>query len=481
MKRSLLLVLILGTLSLAACRADDPPAQLADSPGTAAFLARLEQALTREGYVYHVSAAASASLPGNPPEPIYGSELWIDTTHDNARFEFKSREGMTGDRQIRSVELAVGSDVYSGSPSDGITKLDARDQGLCPDAIPNPAFVWLICGPGLPRDATATVSTGVDYHGTRADALVLSIVLHPDPGDHGPTPPSGSPDPMKPLSYTFRFFVDANSYLPLGGESDAVQEGKNYGKSATQLSGEFVSATSLAAGFFDPAALGYVSPQDRQRAILDSFLADGPFFWLGRHFDPGSGLPALDFAEPFDTRGTGAERSSIGFSSYSGAGSLIHVENWSPSGWTSFWERVRGGTPWGSSCAKQTTLDLPAGRATVWLGYRRDGMAGPGGGLPVPMLVTPPAGSTLATPTAAPTATPPSGSLPGVFPTATPRTCTGEPFDVAIAWIEVSGRVVTINAPVGLGSIATQQSAPFDTLAGMEALLRGLRQMQPGE
>jgi len=436
--------------------------------------------MTREGYVYHVSAAMSASVPPNPPEPIYGSELWIDSTHDSARFELESRAGMEGDGHIHSVQLAIGSDVYSGSVGDSVTKMDASEYRLCP-IVPGTALAWLICGPGLPEQATATVTSGTDYHGKRADALVLTFVLQPDPGDHGPTPPSGSPDPTKPLSYTFRFFVDADSYLPLGSESEAVQDGKSYGKGVTQMSGDFIPAASLAAEFFDPAAIGYVSPEDRERALLDSWLADGPFFWLGRRFDPGSGLPVLDSMELNDTRSTGAERSSIGIVSYSGLGSLVYVENWSPPGWASYWDRIRGGTPWASNCAKQTTLDLPMGRATIWLGYRRDAMTGPGGGPPVPIAVTPPAGSTLATPTPQPNERPAQGGQFSVFPTPTPRTCTGEPFDVAIGWIEVSGRIVTINAPLGLGSIAVQKSTPFDTLAGMESLLRGLRQMRTGE
>jgi len=182
MKRALVLALILGLVWLPACRTDQQQTRPMDAAATNAFLARLDQAITRQGQVYHVSVQTSALVPGKPDQQMYAYVLWIDRLGDRARLEIRSTPTGPVDVPGFGNRLAVGDHLYFGiSPGSQPKSLLATDEPPCFDPRPSVGIEWLICGLGLAPNLAPSVDTSVDYHGQRADALVLSTVLRPDP------------------------------------------------------------------------------------------------------------------------------------------------------------------------------------------------------------------------------------------------------------------------------------------------------------
>jgi len=467
MTRLALVLSVFVVVSLGGCRGDDTPSSPspADAATVEGFLLNLSHAISRDGHAYEVTIETVGIDPKGARTPMYTTKLWLDLPGDRWAAEIQKAPGWNADVADQVDYAGAGNDIYASNGSDDPSHYLATDRPGCLPRVVAVPVQTLVCGvlEAVDDSTVPSVREG-EYEGRPARVLVFSKEMPADgPGGTDGTPPA-SPSGNALLEY--RFYVDRDTFLPFALETVATQAGRSPGAVRGTIAGKFVPFRSLKSALFDPKSLGYVSPSETERALLDSFVAAGPFFWLARKFDPGSGLPPLAFREATSTSGIGRERQSIGFISYLSAASPlpIYVETWTPSGWTSYWDRVRGVTAWGSNCAKSETLDLPLGRATIWLGYRGDSMSDLGRVQP-------------GTPPPPPTGTP----TLFVFPTPTPRQCTNQPYDAVLGVLETGTRTVTINAPLALATPPGQKAGPFDTRAAMESLLRGLRPMAPGE
>ncbi len=164
---------------------------------------------------------------------------------------------------------------------------------------------------------------------------------------------------------------------------------------------------------------------------LDDPALEVPVYWLGLDFKPGHDLPSSRFFDgyaPEPHAPTG--ESSIGLEEAPGSVlglrySDFHVDSWSAATWPLYLEAPvsRVLTAW--HCTEARTIALPSGgSATIYGGYRRN-----------------------------------YKRCPDKAPTA------------FTAWAEIGGMHVVVNAPWSPTDIF---HTPYDSFAGMEAIVRGL-------
>jgi hypothetical protein len=164
---------------------------------------------------------------------------------------------------------------------------------------------------------------------------------------------------------------------------------------------------------------------------LDDPALEVPVYWLGLNFKPGHGLPPNRFfdasaPEPYAPTG----ESSIGLEEAPGAVLFLRYDNfsidsWSAATWPLYLEAKvsRLVTAW--HCTEVRTIALPSGgSATIYGGYRRD-----------------------------------YKRCPDKAPTA------------FAAWAEIGGMHIVVNSPWSQSAIF---HTPYDSFAGMEAIVRAL-------
>jgi hypothetical protein len=164
---------------------------------------------------------------------------------------------------------------------------------------------------------------------------------------------------------------------------------------------------------------------------LDDPALEVPVYWLGLNFKPGHGLPSnrlFDAFVPEPHSPTG--KSSIGLEEAPGSVLWLRyfnfaVNSWSPTTWPLYLEAPvsRVLTTW--HCTKTRTLALASGgTATIYGGYRRNY-----------------------------------------------RRCPDKAPSAFTAWAEIGGMHIVVNSPWSPSDIF---HTPYDSFAGMEAIVRGL-------
>jgi hypothetical protein len=164
---------------------------------------------------------------------------------------------------------------------------------------------------------------------------------------------------------------------------------------------------------------------------LDDPAIPLPVYWLGRKFEPGSGLPSNELYDSYYVAKPRPESREGGIEEGPGAPLKISYDNiwletWTPATWPVF-SKSRAGhaiTFW--KCTRTRTIALPEGSATIFGGYKRDFKR---------------------------------------CPKEAPRAFT--------AWVDVGGVKVVVNAPFAADFIETVN--PYGSFAGMEALVRALK------
>lgn len=161
-----------------------------------------------------------------------------------------------------------------------------------------------------------------------------------------------------------------------------------------------------------------------------------PVYWLGRTFDPPGRLPPVTLRYAFTLHGRGSGPGNDVELEYDGAARHIvpvHIALWRPEVWRTFARTRLGRLVWDSPCARRTRVTLRQGAADVYEGY---GASKPLG-----------------------------------------RPCPNGPPDIAIAHAKLPGVVVTVNIPIcyTCAETGTQSRDPYNTVAGLEAVVRGLR------
>jgi hypothetical protein len=156
-----------------------------------------------------------------------------------------------------------------------------------------------------------------------------------------------------------------------------------------------------------------------------------PVYWLGEEFKLGRAEPS-HFLRAEDRKllehpQTG-ERLSMQYED------VLSFDTWTPAGWRRFAKTGVGRRPWSWHCTRSRTIQLAHGHAVIYAAYRKDYATCP----------------------------------------------TAPPHDYFLAHAFLPGAVVTFGQP--LCRLCEGELVPeFESFAGMEALVRGLRRWRPGE
>jgi hypothetical protein len=165
------------------------------------------------------------------------------------------------------------------------------------------------------------------------------------------------------------------------------------------------------------------SELDDREVPLDNPRLGVPVHWLGRRFEPGGRLPPLTLLDsfgPFSRIGGPGWRADIQYR----RGLTLGL--WRPRAWARLRRSRLGRLVMGQPCVAKRRLRVPGGRAVVYAGHenRRE-------------------------------------------------SCSGSSRDVFVAHVRLRDVVVSVNVP--LCFLCVDASGPYNSRAGMRAVVRGLR------
>jgi hypothetical protein len=178
----------------------------------------------------------------------------------------------------------------------------------------------------------------------------------------------------------------------------------------------------------------------RENDDLEVPLADPrvgvPVPWLGRTFAPGHGLPALRLAYTFGPDhpqdGLPSPRARLEYEAARPRTAGVDLDLWRPADWRRVSRALSGRQLWRSPCARARRVGLRGGHATIYSGYARERRSGG---------------------------------------------CPAGPRDAFAALAFFRRVVVAVNMPYPAGRPdgVTGRSAPYNSVEGMTAAVRGLR------
>lgn len=332
---------------------------------------RMEQAITREGQVFHTRiqlVSVQQTFPTPPPgESISPSfvindpseiwyELWLDPNKGVGRVEqhYTGEDGPAVASRIVTTDEALRTENGNSSETSAL---------LCRGSDSPLLAQLMTCGNYLEESNTRVMSA--TYDGRDAAALLTT----------GDLPSQDWTSPFE-----MRLYLDADTWLPIATEQEtAISLGPGgtykYEGSFTYTT-EFVPRASLADNFFEPSAIGYVA-RDPEAALKNND-AGIPVYWLGLEFDGGGTLPTLqlDVSDVYEDPFPPGYRATL---AYVDAGDeygppVIGMQEWATAEWEAFLAKSTGGNAWERPGVGSEEITLPNGRALL---YR---MAGRWGG-----------------------------------------------------------------------------------------------------
>jgi hypothetical protein len=271
----LLLGLLIVALVVGGC---SQPAPELETDGLSAneVYARLEQAMTRPGKVFHT--VVRISQEAGPLSYEGRLELWAVPQQGRAHqvVEFTFGGGDTWwQEEVLAGGIIYGSPYRGRSPSKYEALKCPEASALVSTAIPCPRF-----------DQTGATSVEtVQYKGVAAVALTTDVVW------------SGSDEI---IHATRRLYLDAQSFLPIALQYDGTVD---YGEVST-LRGQwtyengFLPLDSLPDDFFDPASVGYVEPDPKPTPTPNPSPRDGSSTCSGQEELPPCG-PGVEMGKPY--------------------------------------------------------------------------------------------------------------------------------------------------------------------------------------
>jgi hypothetical protein len=178
--------------------------------------------------------------------------------------------------------------------------------------------------------------------------------------------------------------------------------------------------------------------EDDREVALDDPALGVDVYWLGRRFDPPGSLPPLtlrDAIGPIERGGGPGNVVEIAYVTRT-AREGVTLYLWKPKAWERFKKTRLGRLVWDSPCAQTRRIPLGAGQAFVYSGYvKRRRPPCPGGG-----------------------------------------------FDRFLAHAYLGDVVVAVNMPICfmcVERVPRGRTDPFNSVEGMEAVVRGLRLREP--
>jgi hypothetical protein len=174
-------------------------------------------------------------------------------------------------------------------------------------------------------------------------------------------------------------------------------------------------------------------PTDTVELALNDPALTRPVYWLGRSFDAPGSLPDLALRDAWVIRGpagVGGPGNDVELDYYASV-AAVHIAIWQPARWHRFLRTRLGRLVWDSPCAHRTRVTLADGTADIYEGY-------------------------------------------GTSKQLT-RSCPKRPPDTALAHVTLPGVVVAVNIPICFLCVGHDSGNPYNTRAGMEAVVRRLR------
>ncbi len=423
----------------------------------AEVFAQVGQALVRDGEVFHttitVTSTAGEAYPDHEGETgeLWTDEVWVDAGENAARRTFRRAPGNDADLTDEMTVLFVDGTAYF--EDDG--EIAAEEwRAFCPPGEPPELVAYLLetsCeafGPAAETEesqlVTARVEPNAEFDGQPAIAIVYEITVQPA-GAPSPTPfgpPASTPVPnVNPQRAISSFYVDSETLLPLAWEIQSYDHSnQEMLRLLATFDNEFVPASDLEAGFFDPAAFGYVAIDPL--AALDDPTLDVTVYWLGERFEPGGDLPAVEIYEALGPRPAGGgpgdqvmiEYQPVGVD---GTSFGFYLQLLTPDTWESQGSKL-GSDLWQNPCVETEEIEVDGGTATIYQTYE-------------------PAAD---------------GSLP-----ASADACPDGAHNRFMTIVDYGDTMLTINAPLTLqasGRGNESASDPYDSLEGMRAIVDGL-------
>jgi hypothetical protein len=162
---------------------------------------------------------------------------------------------------------------------------------------------------------------------------------------------------------------------------------------------------------------------DDREVPLDNPRLGIPVHWLGRRFDPGPGLPPLTLSDSFGPSPQGGGPGWVADIEYRGG---VELGLWKPRAWARFKRTRLGRQIWDWPCARAKHLRVEGGRAVVHAGHAQR-----------------------------------------------QKRCGLRRRDRFLAHVYLRDVVVTVNVPICL--LCRDQAGRYDSMAGMKAVVRGLK------
>lgn len=419
---------LLAAVPLAACRQPGSPAPdgspstpPAGSPSPLTVeevYRRVEGTIRRPGLIYHATVQVESDqgfFAGSGE-----TRQWVDAHRAVAREEVDllPLAGLPGPWTTSTILTAEGR--FARQPDGKVTATSpwrCHGAGIAASAV-------LGC-PGPTERSTTEVQFG-DYAGQSAIILVTTGSWSSSDARH---------------QFTKRLYLDPDTYLPRAleseGQVDFGQVKPTFERRVYRH--EFIALGAMPNDFFDPAAIGYVRTDPAEP--LNRPTSDLTVHWLDREF-PGVGdLPPLVLAKVDEPLGGGPGYRFL--LRYARADDrfgppVVTLQLWPRAAWDAVIAQGKGRPGWEHPCWQRSDINLPEGLATIFAGYSSAAAGVPDGPLPE------------------------SGPCPDAPPNS---------FD---AHAHLGQTVVLVDAP-GASSPAGQVASPYDSRAGMEAVVRALR------
>ena len=305
---------------------------------------RMELALLREGQILH--STATYERTAGPPEwsnVSYRSETWVEPSGEAAR------QASTADGTERtSAGIIRGTAVFRGPDDDEASS--ERDALTC-RGTDNPVLASFLGCKGFTEESKTQLDVDAMLNGRPVVAVVSDGTSH------------GSDENF---AFVDRLYVDPGTWLAIQLVSDGTVD---YGEvhkldSTITFEHEFVPASSLPDDFFDPASIGYVERDPA--ADLQPDVGGMRVYWLGREFDPGTGIAPLELI----LAGTGPSRPGYNATvSYQLKGGqrgspIISLQEYPLDGWEALNPEL-GGHIWNADGATREEIALTDGRAVL--------------------------------------------------------------------------------------------------------------------
>jgi hypothetical protein len=432
-------VLVLLFAAVAGCGEGGEPEPTPDPANLTVeeVYARFAEAINRPGSIYEVTIEMDQ---GGGNFTVQGTrKVWVDVGRDLVRGESEVETRAEGQEAVRDKSNYIIANGVGYTHAE--QREDGGETGTKAEARPCPGVsvaASAVLGCAAWREESTTEVEGGQYEGHPAIIIVTSGISHGEAGTS---------------TYTERLFLDAGTFLPLALEDQGTFDDSNKVtpfQMRWKFKSRFVSAQSLPDDFFDPASIGYVEHDVEEP--LQSHL-DITVYWLGRRFVPGGSLAALALKEvrvadpgpgPGYTLTIDYRLADDEFAS-----AAVTIQEWDVDMWnaahTGFVQPspdeppVWVGNWWERPCWEQKEVELAAGHAMIILGFEND--------------------TEEKQPTVA----------------AGERACPSSPHDHFLAIAYLGSTVFQIAAPATVSYQQGRRESPYDTLEGMEAVVKGLQ------